>query len=124
MAALKLHHDAASRATKYRDASPFPHIVLGGLFDDTALDAVLREFPAPGEKQWRRFDNPLEKKLGYSHETATISNAWPRPASAFRMRRSVTLFPLIESGSKGESASILIEEPDSTQRHKAHKESL
>ena len=73
MAALKLHHDAASLATKYRDANPFPHIVLDGLFDDTALDAVLREFPAPGEKQWRRFDNPLEKKLGYSHETATIS---------------------------------------------------
>ncbi len=71
---IRVNAAAAPLREKYATARPFPHIVLDGLFDDGALDTVLREFPAPGETQWRRFDNPLEKKLGYFHETATISS--------------------------------------------------
>ncbi len=73
MAALMLKHDARALAARYRAADPFPHIVLDGLFDDRALDAVLREFPAPDDMQWMQFDNPLEKKLGYFYEKSTIS---------------------------------------------------
>ena len=73
MAPLTLHHDATPLRDRYAAAEPFPHIVLDGLFDDEALDAVLREFPGPDGMKWRQFDSPLEKKLGYYHETSNIS---------------------------------------------------
>jgi Rps23 Pro-64 3,4-dihydroxylase Tpa1-like proline 4-hydroxylase len=73
MAPVKLNLDPNALRAQYINADPFSHIVLDGLFEDAALDAVLREFPAPEATQWRRFDNPLEKKLGYFHETSTIS---------------------------------------------------
>src|SRR3954451_24271290 len=56
-------------------AEPFPHIVLDGLFDDDALDAVLREFPSRQAMRWREFESSTEKKLGYHHETSTISKS-------------------------------------------------
>lgn len=70
---MKLHHDAPPLGGRYRSAEPFPHIVLDRLFDDEVLDAVLRDFPAPGEMDWRRFDSPTEKKLGYFHDRSRIS---------------------------------------------------
>lgn len=73
MAPLTLRYDARTLRDAYVSADPFPHIVLDGLFEDEALDAVLREFPAPGQMQWMRFDNPLEKKLGYFHERSNVS---------------------------------------------------
>ncbi|HEX7679531.1 MAG TPA: 2OG-Fe(II) oxygenase [Thermoanaerobaculia bacterium] len=73
MAPLRLRYDAVPFRDRYAAAEPFPHIVLDGLFDDAALDAVLREFPGPEGMRWRSFDSPMEKKLGYYHETSTIS---------------------------------------------------
>jgi hypothetical protein len=73
MDALTLRHDPLALRERYAAAQPFPHVALDGLFDDAVLDAVLRDFPAPDAMQWARFDNPLEKKLGYFHETATIA---------------------------------------------------
>lgn len=73
MAPLTLHYDAAQLRERYNTAEPFPHIVLDSLFDDSALDAVLREFPGPEGMKWRSFDSPMEKKLGYYHETSAIS---------------------------------------------------
>jgi hypothetical protein len=70
---IDLKFPARGLSEQYATADPFPHIVLDGLFDDAALDAVLREFPAPGEMQWMEFDNPLEKKLGFFYERSTIS---------------------------------------------------
>ena len=72
MATMRLFYDPAALVAQYRDAQPFPHIVLDGLFDDAALEPVLREFPSPDAMKWNRFDNPLEKKLGYYHETSTV----------------------------------------------------
>ena len=73
MAPLTLHHDAAALHAQYGSAEPFPHIVLDGLFDDEALDAVLREFPDRKAMKWREFDSATEKKLGYYHESSSIS---------------------------------------------------
>ncbi len=73
MAPLTLHYDAVPLRDRYAAAEPFPHIVLDGLFDEDVLDAVLREFPGPDGMRWRSFDSPMEKKLGYYHETSTIS---------------------------------------------------
>ena len=72
MAKVKLNYDARSLAGRYREAQPFPHVVLDGLFDDAVLDAVLREFPSPSDMQWMSFDNSLEKKLGFFHETSAL----------------------------------------------------
>lgn len=71
---LRLHHDPHPLREQYVSAAPFPHIVLDGLFDDAALDDVLREFPAPDAMRWARFDNPLEKKLGFFYATSTIGD--------------------------------------------------
>ena len=73
MAALKLNYHAGALRQQYEVADPFPHIVLDGLFDDQALDEVLREFPSPADMQWMQFDNPLEKKLGYLYGRSAIS---------------------------------------------------
>jgi hypothetical protein len=74
MAPLRLRHDPRALTADYRDGQPFPHIVLDGLFDDDALEAVLRDFPSPEAMKWMRFDNPLEKKLGFYYETSTLSD--------------------------------------------------
>ena len=74
MASLKLNYDARAFRDIYINAEPFPHVILDDLFESEALDTVLREFPAPGDTQWMRLDNPLEKKLGYYHERSRISS--------------------------------------------------
>ncbi|HJT18017.1 MAG TPA: 2OG-Fe(II) oxygenase, partial [Thermoanaerobaculia bacterium] len=68
-----LNYDARAFRDMYANAEPFPHIALDDLFDAADLDAVLRDFPSPADMQWMRFDNPLEKKLGYFHERSKIS---------------------------------------------------
>src|SRR5258706_1372090 len=68
-----LRHDATALREEYARAEPFPHIVLDGLFDDAALEAVLADFPARDAMQWMEFDSPLEKKLGYYHERSRVS---------------------------------------------------
>ena len=75
MAALRFHHDAASLRAKYASAAPFPHIVLDRLLDADVLESILRDFPDPRSMQWMQFDNPQEKKLGYSHERSRLSKA-------------------------------------------------
>src|SRR5204862_8153154 len=45
-----------------------------GLFEDETLENVLREFPASNSMQWMRFDNPLERKLGFYYAHSTISD--------------------------------------------------
>jgi Rps23 Pro-64 3,4-dihydroxylase Tpa1-like proline 4-hydroxylase len=84
---MKLNYDAGALHEQYATAEPFPHIVLDGLFDDTALEEVLVAFPSREAMQWREFDNPLEKKLGFYHETSRVPpavtafldamNSWP-----------------------------------------------
>jgi Rps23 Pro-64 3,4-dihydroxylase Tpa1-like proline 4-hydroxylase len=75
MAPLKLNYDSRAFRDAYMNADPFAHIVLDGLFDTETLDEVLRDFPAPAETQWTRFDNVLEKKLGYFYQRSSISPA-------------------------------------------------
>ena len=67
---VRLNADPAALQPQYAGAQPFPHIVIDNLFPDDVLEAVLAEFPRPEEIEWRRFDSPTEKKLGYWHESA------------------------------------------------------
>ena len=64
---MRLNVDPAPLRPCYAGATPFPHVVLDGLFPDETLEGVLAEFPGPGEIPWRSFDSPTEKKLGYTH---------------------------------------------------------
>lgn len=45
----------------YREAKPFPHMVLKNVFDPLVLNALEREVPRPDESWWR-YDNELERK--------------------------------------------------------------
>lgn len=70
---MRLNYDPKALRAQYSAAQPFPHVALDGLFDSETLDDVLREFPSREAMKWREFDTPLEKKLGYYHETSSIS---------------------------------------------------
>jgi Rps23 Pro-64 3,4-dihydroxylase Tpa1-like proline 4-hydroxylase len=72
MAPLRLR-EIPNDAQAYAAADPFPHTVIDGLFDDEDLDVVLRDFPRPEAMQWTRFDNTMEKKLGFYYETSRIA---------------------------------------------------
>ena len=74
MAPVKLNYDARSLAGQYANGDPFPHIVIDNLFDDADLERVLAEFPTPEQMRWRRFESPLEKKLGYYHEDSALTS--------------------------------------------------
>lgn len=54
---------AAAHREHYQAARPFPHISLDDVLPDVVLDAVLEEFPAPGQDGWLRFDSDHERKL-------------------------------------------------------------
>jgi Rps23 Pro-64 3,4-dihydroxylase Tpa1-like proline 4-hydroxylase len=58
-----------SLATQYRDASPFPHIVIDDFIDPEVLHAVLADFPSSDNKQF--FDRHQERfKFQYQpHES-------------------------------------------------------
>lgn len=71
---MKLNIDPAALREPYTTASPFPHIVLDGLFSDETLEGVLAEFPRPDEIEWAAFDNPTEKKLGYRYTSPLKRN--------------------------------------------------
>jgi len=71
---IRLRVDPSTLREQYANAQPFPHIVIDGLFDDADLDAVLDDFPTAETMRWVRFDNPLEKKLGFSHEQSVVSD--------------------------------------------------
>lgn len=73
MGEVKLNADPGALRESFRTAEPFPHIAIDGLFDERDLDDVLRDFPAPDAMKWMRFDNPLERKLGFHHEKSSIS---------------------------------------------------
>jgi hypothetical protein len=61
---------AKSSHTAYAAAKPFPHLVFDNFFDPALLDAILGEFPKPGEIPWHRFDNAREIKLASANEAS------------------------------------------------------
>lgn len=52
----------SAMSLKYRQAKPFPNIVLDWVFNSNALQAVLDHFPKPDESWWK-YDNVLERKF-------------------------------------------------------------
>ena len=62
----KMKEIAVSARDGYQRAAPFPHVVFDDFFDPALLDAILDEFPTPGQIKWQQFDNEREIKLASS----------------------------------------------------------
>jgi hypothetical protein len=54
----------------YRNAKPFPHVVIDDFLPEEDLDLVLEEFLEAPDHGWYRFENPREKKLAERRETS------------------------------------------------------
>jgi hypothetical protein len=64
----KLYDLANSLSSSYRNAEPFPHVVIDNLFDDAMLEHLLAVFPGPKDRFWHRFDAEREVKLALDAE--------------------------------------------------------
>lgn len=89
---LKLLADPSALRRRFEEAQPFPHIVIDGLFEEEVLDQVLNEFPTPDAIAWQRFNNPLEKKLGYTYKSPLA----PRLRNFLFEMNSPTLLEFLE----------------------------
>jgi len=56
--------DYAALGETYRQASPFPHLVLDGLISAGKLQAIAQEFNEGVPPQWREFRGTLQAKRG------------------------------------------------------------
>lgn len=54
----------------YRNAEPYPHLVLDNFFDPVLIDLILDEFPKPNQIKWQQFDNEREIKLASASEAS------------------------------------------------------
>ena len=60
---------AAAHAPAYRDARPFPHVVIDDFLPDAVAQQLVDEFPGPGEVPWIAYDSDTERKLESLDET-------------------------------------------------------
>jgi|GEM_PF-442098 len=61
-------------AQSFKTADPFPHLVFEGLFSPLLLELVHADFEGLNWLDWRRYNNPNEKKLG-SLKSTRFGNA-------------------------------------------------
>ena len=61
-------------ANKYKNANPFPHIIIDDFFDEKTLNKVLEDFPSNIEKIGDTFNNKAELKLGLNDTKKFSSN--------------------------------------------------
>ncbi len=57
---------AERTAETYRTNRPFAHIVIDDFLPPAVLEAVVRDYPAPEDLPWIRFDNKEERKLAFN----------------------------------------------------------
>jgi hypothetical protein len=68
--AAHLQGIARARAQEYRDAQPFPHVVLDDFLPEAVIASCLREFPTPEDIPWTLYtDAGNTRKLAVSDET-------------------------------------------------------
>lgn len=61
----RLRQLANSKATAYRTADPFPHIVIDDLLPPELLQSAVEDFPGPRDLQWIEYDREHEQKLAF-----------------------------------------------------------
>ena len=64
----KLYALAEDLREGYQTATPYPHAVIDGLFDEAMLEELLKAFPGPKDRFWHRDDAEREVKLSISEE--------------------------------------------------------
>lgn len=63
--------------TAYRDAKPFPHVVIDDFFDPALARTLEADVPAVDDPLWMQYSNPIEEKRALNH--------WDRfPAATYR----------------------------------------
>ncbi|HEY9716847.1 MAG TPA: 2OG-Fe(II) oxygenase [Trichormus sp.] len=70
----KLVELGLQNAEQYKNAKPFPHIVLDNVFPTEVLGGVLKEFPGTAEEDWIRFKTPYESLKLASREEELFGN--------------------------------------------------
>lgn len=53
---------AQSRSDSYSKGSPYPHVILDGLFNDSFLSSIVKEGFSIDKQKWHHYDNTFEKK--------------------------------------------------------------
>lgn len=56
----------AAGRDEFRQATPFPHVIVDGLIDETILREAARAFPPPESGSWITYTHFNERKLGRS----------------------------------------------------------
>ena len=84
--------EADRLAETYRNAMPFPHIVIDGLLPGFLLDDVLAEYPEPEDAPWQSFDNTRELKLAL----ADIELMGPATRHVLALLNSQTFIDFLE----------------------------
>jgi len=64
---INLEDFGLQKAYEYKNASPFPHIVIDNFFNDLILNKILTDFPSNIDKIGDKFNNKAELKLGLSN---------------------------------------------------------
>ncbi len=59
---------AEQYSEQYQNNHPFPHIVIDDFLPPEILEAILDEYPAPDDIDWKSFENKSEKKLASTSE--------------------------------------------------------
>ncbi|MCW3466405.1 2OG-Fe(II) oxygenase [Chitinophaga nivalis] len=60
---------AAQSCSSYKNAAPFPHVTLDGLFNESMLRSIVTEFPDLDKQQDIYFNNPNELKFASNDES-------------------------------------------------------
>jgi len=48
---------------EYQSNSPYPHIVIDNFLNEEVANKIYEDFPRPGQIEYYKYDNPLEKKF-------------------------------------------------------------
>jgi hypothetical protein len=64
----RLREVGAAAAKQFREALPFPHVVLDGLFDPDLLARISDEFPHPAAVEWTQYRDKRQVKLGSNRD--------------------------------------------------------
>ncbi|MEU0467298.1 2OG-Fe(II) oxygenase [Amycolatopsis sp. NPDC006131] len=72
------HDTIAEWAERFRNAKPFPHLVLDNIWDNSQLEEVAAEFPEPDDGRWITYPDPKEwgKRCGGPNMWGTRTRAW------------------------------------------------
>jgi Rps23 Pro-64 3,4-dihydroxylase Tpa1-like proline 4-hydroxylase len=65
----RLEERARQAASEFRDAHPYPHVVLDDFLDEALITKVVEEFPAPDDKRWGLHKHRNSDKLACGEDS-------------------------------------------------------